>query len=251
MRFFALICFLLFSLQSVAQEDLQAFKGAQLSSPRVSQAMMSFKDSARRLFESQGLNFPPNEIYLRSFKSCNEMELWGRNNEEEEFKKVKTYRVCALSGLLGPKRFEGDRQVPEGLYFIDEFNPRSEYYLSLLINYPNYSDVIMGERRKLGGEIYIHGGCVTVGCLPMTDDFIQELYVICLSAKLNGQNNIPVHIFPTRFDQVGVNYLAKSYKGDESKQTFWTNLKNIYDYFETNHKLMPVMYSADGKYISN
>lgn len=237
------------SVPSLAQDDATTFRNFQFSFTRVSQAWMKYNDTVSRMFQSKGLAYPPHQIYIRSFKSNNEMELWGRNDDTSAFTLVKTYRVCALSGILGPKRVEGDRQVPEGLYFIDDFNPKSEFYLSMLINYPNYSDMVHGDKKKPGGDIYIHGGCVTVGCLPLTDQFIQELYVLCLNAKLNGQNYIPVHIFPTRFDRTGLNFLGRSYQDDIEKQKFWVNLKAGYDYFEQTKKLLPVMYTTDGRYV--
>ncbi len=243
-------CFaLLFCLPAFAQDDAATFRNFQFSFNRVSQAWMKYNDSLSKMFKNKGLNYPSSHIYIRSFKSNNEMELWARNDDTSEYQLVKTYRVCALSGILGPKRFEGDRQVPEGFYFIDDFNPKSDFHLSMLINYPNYSDMVMGDKKKPGGDIYIHGGCVTVGCLPLTDIFIQELYVLCLNAKLSGQNYIPVHIFPTRFDRTGLNFLGRSYKEDLEKQKFWVNLKAGYDFFEKNKKLLPVMYKPDGSYV--
>lgn len=200
-------------------------------------------------FERKKVEYPSKDIYLRAFKSQNELELWARNNEYGEYRLIKTYRICAISGSLGPKRSQGDRQVPEGFYFIEEFNPKSDYYLSLLLNYPNYSDKVLGK-DKLGGNIYIHGGCVTVGCLPMTNEGIQEIYTLCLNAKLNGQEFIPVHIFPTRLTKAGINYLKNEFPFDSEKQQFWSELKASYDYFEKNHKLLPVMYSPNGKYLN-
>lgn len=239
------------SFSAFAQDDALTFRNFQFSFNRVSQAWMKYNDSLSKMFQEKGLSYPPHDIYIRSFKSNNEMELWGRNDDTSEYKLIKTYRVCALSGVLGPKRFEGDHQVPEGLYFIDDFNPKSDFYLSLLISYPNYSDLVMGDKKKPGGDIYIHGGCVTIGCLPLTDQFIQEFYVICLNAKLNGENYIPVHIYPTRFDRTGLNFLGRNYRDDIEKQKFWVNLKAAYDYFEKYHRLQPVMYTTDGKYVTN
>lgn len=239
-----------FSIKGYAQDDLQTFRNFQLSFTRVSQAWAKYNDTLRKEFEQQGIAYPPKDIYLRTFKAQNEMELWARNEPSSEYKLIKTYHICALSGILGPKRYEGDRQVPEGYYFIEDFNPKSDFYLSLLLNYPNYSDMIMSNNQKPGGDIYIHGGCVTVGCMPMTDDVIQELYVICLNAKLNGETYIPVHIFPVRFNKTTLNFLGKAYAGDTTKQRFWVNLKEGYDYFEKNHKLLPVMYDATGNYVN-
>lgn len=243
------VSLLLMNTNLRAQDDVQTFRNFQFSFNRVSQAWMAYNDGLSKLFKERGLKYPSKDIYLRSFKASNDMELWARDSDTAEYKLVKNYRICALSGILGPKRYEGDRQVPEGLYFIDDFNPKSDFYLSMLINYPNYSDMVLGNKEKPGGDIYIHGGCVTVGCMPLTDPVIQEMYVLCLNAKLSGQNYIPVHIYPTRFNRVGLNFLGKQYRTDLDKQKFWVNLKASYDYFEKNHKLLPVMYSSDGRYV--
>lgn len=232
-----------------AQDELTTLKNYQFSSTRVSQAFTKYNDSLRVLFQKKGLTYPNNNILLRAFKSSNELELWARDADTGAYTLVKNYKVCALSGALGPKRWEGDLQVPEGYYFIDDFNPRSDFYLSLLVSYPNYSDLVMGNKEKPGGNIYIHGGCVTVGCLPMTDPVIQEIYVAALSARMAGENYIPVHIYPLRFDRRGLNFLGREYREDTAKQRFWVNLKTGYDYFEIHHKTLPVMYSADGRYV--
>ena len=237
------------SFKASAQEDPVTFRNFQFSFNRVSQAWAQYNDTLRHLFEAKKIPYPTSNIYLRFFKGASEMELWARRDDTSKFTLIKSYRMCALSGALGPKRWEGDRQVPEGMYFIDDFNPKSDFYLSMLLNYPNYTDLVNGDKMKPGGDIYIHGGCVTVGCLPMTDPVIKEIYILCLNAKLSGQNYIPVHIYPVRFDRKGLNYLGREYGSDTTKQRFWVNLKSEYDFFELNHKLLPVMYTPDGKYI--
>ncbi len=237
------------ALVAQAQDDLQTFRNFQFSFNRVSQAWMKNNDSLRAAFQQKGLQYPCRDILFRSFKSQNEMELWARDSDTQKYTLVKVYRICALSGILGPKRYEGDLQVPEGFYFIDDFNPKSEFHLSMLINYPNYSDRILGDKERPGGDIYIHGGCSTVGCMPMTDPVIQELYTLCLNAKINGQSFIPVHIFPTRFSRAGVRYLERAYAGAEAKLKFWENLKIGYDYFEKHHLPLPVVYTPEGEYV--
>ncbi len=232
-----------------AQNDAKNFQEYQFSSDRVTDAWKKYNDTLRKDFKLKNVAWPPTDIFLRAFKSQNELELWARDNVATEYKKIKTYRVCAVSGTLGPKRQQGDKQVPEGYYFIEDFNPKSDYHLSLMLNYPNYSDALIGK-NKLGGDIYIHGGCLTVGCLPMDNNGISELYTVCLNAKLNGQDYIPVHIFPTRMNRNGINYLISEYPGNVAKQQFWASLKKGYDYFEQNHKLLPVMYAADGTYLN-
>jgi murein L,D-transpeptidase YafK len=86
--------------------------------------------------------------------------------------------------------------------------------------------------------------------MPMTDEGIQELYTLCLNAKVNGEENIPVHIYPTRLTDKGMAYLAREYAGYNEKQEFWNTLRASYDYFEKHHKLLPVMYGPDGKYVN-
>ncbi|MBP6456074.1 MAG: L,D-transpeptidase family protein [Chitinophagaceae bacterium] len=253
-----ILFFLLFSLSKVsifAQPLLQpqypdySFQSAQLNAERVNAALKANEGKLKNLFLSKGLKYPCSNILFRGFKAINEMELWGRNSISDTFTHIKTYKVCALSGILGPKRWEGDRQVPEGMYFIQEFNPRSEYHLSLLLNYPNYSDMFFSNKEQPGGKIYIHGGCVTVGCLPMTNEFIEEIYSICVLARTNGEMNIPVQIYPIRYDEKSLNFIGREYKDETEKQKFWINLKQSFDYFEANKKTLPVMYDENGNYI--
>ncbi len=239
---------LLISTSCIAQDDVKTFRNFQFSFSRVTSAYNKFNDSMRRMFNAKGISYPPKDIYLRSFKAQNELELWARDSKSDEYTLIKNYRICALSGILGPKRWEGDKQVPEGFYFIDDFNPRSDYHLSMLVSYPNYVDRIKNSAYKIGGDIYIHGGCSTVGCLPMTNNIIQELYTVCLNAKLAGNSYIPIHIFPTRFTRSALNFLGREYGDEDEKQKFWVNLKYQYDYFERNHKILPVMYTPDGEY---
>jgi murein L,D-transpeptidase YafK len=250
MPFYIVFCLavLVTDLQCYSQTDAQNFREYQFSSERVREAMNKYNDTLKKEFKAKNINWPPSDVYIRAFKSQNEMELWARNNAASEYKKIKTYNVCAISGSLGPKRQQGDKQVPEGYYFIDDFNPKSEYHLSMLLSYPNYSDESRGNGNP-GGDIYIHGGCLTVGCLPMNNNGIKEIYTACLQARLNGQEYIPVHIFPTRMNKNGINYLIKEYDGNLSKQQFWANLKKGYEYFEQYHKLLPVMYAPDGSYV--
>lgn len=109
---------------------------------------------------------------------------------------VKTYRFTASSGKLGPKLREGDRQIPEGVYGIEYLNPNSRYYLSMKITYPNSFDRQMGAkdgRDNLGGDIFIHGKSITIGCIPVGDEAIEELFY--LVAK-TGKENVRVIISP-------------------------------------------------------
>ncbi|MBL7773154.1 MAG: hypothetical protein JNM95_09845 [Chitinophagaceae bacterium] len=225
------------------------FQNYQMSFDRVRNAFSKQEAAVKKLFSDKGIKYPCKNIFFRGIKATNELELWARNSYQDSFILIKTYKICALSGILGPKRYEGDLQVPEGFYFISEFKGNSNYHLAMLVNYPNYSDVIEGDKEHPGGDIYIHGACMTVGCLPMTDPLIEEIYVLSLTARINGELNIPVHIYPIRYTQKSLDYIGKEYKDETAKQKFWINLKRAWDYFETTHKILPVIYDEKGNYV--
>ena len=178
---------------SFGQDAVSAFIEFQRTFPIPSDALKRKGDTLQKQFAAKGLKWPARYVYIRSFKYDSQLEVWVKNTQKEPFQLFKTYRVCAMAGTLGPKRMEGDYQVPEGFYYINEFNPRSTYHLSLGLNYPNPSDRILSDAFKPGGDIYIHGSCVTVGCIPVTDPQIEEIYILAAYAKDQGQDFIPVH----------------------------------------------------------
>lgn len=170
------------------------------------------------------------EIFLRLIKTRRELEVWGRPGQGS-FVRLTSFPLAATSGTLGPKRRAGDGQMPEGCYKIDRFNPNSNYYLSLGLNYPNAADRALGLPDP-GGDIFIHGSDVTIGCLPITDKGISELYVLAVAARAAGQQAIPVHIFPFPLTP---EELAKHRSSPH--YAFWQSLAPAYTYFEANRKL--------------
>lgn len=246
-KLFFLFLFIMTAFNVVAQTS---FLQEQLAFPRVEQTFRLKQDSIKKQFEKAHLSFPPKQVYLRSFKYDSELEVWIRNSNADSFKLFKTYKVCALSGSLGPKRVEGDFQVPEGFYQINNFNPKSIYHLSLGINYPNASDEMLSDSVKPGGDIYVHGGCVTVGCIPIKDNQIEEVYLIASLAKDNGQDFIPVHIFPVRYNTTkSYHYLALSSKENKEYQEFAVGLQQVYDYFNKHKKIPIIAVDEKGNYV--
>lgn len=223
------------------------FKSEQLKNNRVKAAYDEKEASIKKLLQVKGINAV--NIYLRVFKKERLVELWGKDATQNQYSLLSTYPFCQSSGILGPKRREGDLQIPEGFYHINHFNPWSNFYLSLGINYPNASDSMLGKKGKLGGNIFIHGNCVTIGCVPITDDLIKELYVFAVEATNNGQSKIPVHIFPARLSDAAFGELAIT--TSPTIKSFWANLKEGHDYFERNHSLPKVSVSGTGKYVFN
>ncbi len=232
--------------------DTFSFINYQRTLPRPGEALKNKEDTLQKQFAEKKLQWPAKYIYIRSFKYDSQLEVWVKNEITAPFQLFKTYKVCALAGTLGPKRMEGDYQVPEGFYYINDFNPNSSFYLSLGINYPNLSDKILSDSLRPGSDIYIHGSCVTVGCIPITDQQIDELYILAAYAKDQGQDFIPVHIFPIRFNKErSMNYLETLTKDDASLKKFAARMEDAFEYFEKYKQLPVVMIDTKGEYIIN
>ena len=118
---------------------------------------------------------------------------------------VRSYHIVLGFQPIGDKVKEGDGRTPEGRYYVCVKNPKSQYYLSLGLSYPNIQDAERGLREgrisreqydriaeaisegssppwhtPLGGEIFIHGDGSkrdwTLGCIALHNDDMQELY---------------------------------------------------------------------------
>jgi hypothetical protein len=145
-------------------------------------------------FAKAKVSFPPREVTFIALKQEKKLELWARGNGEFRF--IRDYDIQAASGVAGPKLHQGDRQVPEGIYRIEDLNPNSNYHLSMKINYPNEFDffhAVQEGRADPGSDIFIHGRAASIGCLAMGDEAIEELFV--LTAQV-GAENVKVVIAP-------------------------------------------------------
>jgi murein L,D-transpeptidase YafK len=187
-------------------------------------------------------------ILIAAYKKEDILEIFAKKSSEKKYKKIASYDICSKSGELGPKRKAGDNQVPEGFYYIDRFNPTSNFYLSLGINYPNTSDKIRSKAANLGGDIFIHGDCVTIGCMPMTDDKIKEIYLMAIYAKNNGQIKIPVYIYPFKMSNNNFANFKINNKNETALINFWGNLKEGYDKFEAEKRELAVKIDNTGRY---
>ncbi|MCC0003281.1 MAG: murein L,D-transpeptidase [Methylobacteriaceae bacterium] len=164
-------------------------------------------------------------ILIRAYKKEAELEIWKKKHDGK-YALLKTYPMCRWSGQLGPKKREGDRQVPEGFYSISpgQMNPNSNYYLSFNVGYPNAYDRALG---RTGGKIMVHGDCSSAGCFSMTDNQISEIYAIAREAFGGGQREIQMQSFPFRMTAEN---LAKHRL--DPNMPFWRQLKQGSDYFE-------------------
>lgn len=236
----------LFLILNLLQQS--AFKEEQLKNSRVKNAYEEKENIVKEFFKAKNLSYSGFSLFIRAFKKEALLEVWVKESGKETFQLLTTYQFCATSGSLGPKRKEGDMQIPEGIYHINHFNPLSNFHLSLGVSYPNVSDKLLSDPKRPGGAIYVHGNCVTIGCIPITDEKIKELYVLAVEAKNNGQKNIPIHIFPSKLDQTGLSKLKEEYKHDAKLIKFWENLRSIYIDFENNKRLKKVNVNKNGEY---
>ena len=137
-------------------------------------------------------------MLIRAYKKEAEFEVW-KKKKDGKYALLKTYPMCRWSGQLGPKKTEGDRQVPEGFYTITpgQMNPNSHYYLSFNVGYPNAYDRANGRQ---GGSIMVHGICSSAGCFSMTDKQIEEIYAVARESFAGGQHEIQMQSFPLPHD---------------------------------------------------
>jgi len=125
-------------------------------------------------------------------------EVWGENTAGAPAL-IKTYPFTGFSGALGPKLKQGDHQIPEGIYPITGLNPNSSYHLSIKVGYPSEEDRQIAKkdgRTDLGGDIFVHGKSVTIGCIPLGDSAIEEVFALTVRV---GVENSRILIVPYDF----------------------------------------------------
>jgi len=241
---FSLLCLVIFCLTSASSDFLTEQKKYE----RVRTALKDKDETVKKNLEKNDLTSNLLNILITVYKDEQKLNIYAKKKDDAAYKKIITYDVCAQSGQLGPKRKQGDYQVPEGFYYIDRYNPVSNFYLSLGINYPNEADRKKSTASKLGGDIFIHGHCVTIGCLPMTNEIIKEIYLYAVYARNNGQMKIPVYIFPFEMTDSNMEIYRNKYKNNQELLSFWTNLKIGFDQFEKDKKALKISVDGNGDY---
>jgi murein L,D-transpeptidase YafK len=209
------------------------------SSTRAEEAISRVKPILEKELNGKGIKYG-SPIFIRIFKESKELEIWVKGDTTFDY--FKTYSICTYSGKLGPKQKEGDKQAPEGFYFVppESMNPMSSYHLAFNVGYPNQYD---GSYARTGSEIMVHGECFSIGCFAMTNPGIDEIYALASAAMTNGQDSFQVHIFPFRMTKDNM----EKYKSSEWLD-FWKNLKEGYDIFEKSH-IPPQVKVENKKYI--
>jgi len=105
---------------------------------------------------------------------------------------LRKYKVALGGSPAGAKQQQGDHRTPEGHYILDRRNPKSRFYKSIHISYPNEKDRREAAKRGVlpGGDIMIHGlpngfawlGAThretdwTDGCIAVTNSEMDEIW---------------------------------------------------------------------------
>jgi len=169
---------------------------------RVAQYGPAARARLQPYFASAGVPYPPARFLLLGLKQERELQLYAAG-PDQPLAFVRAFAILGASGGLGPKLREGDQQVPEGIYSIVYLNPNSIAHLSMALSYPNDFDRARAaddgrDDATLGGDIMIHGGWKSVGCLAIGDQASEELFV--LAADSSWQDAVVV-ISPVDFRQ--------------------------------------------------
>lgn len=177
------------------------------------------KASLKKDFKKNNLSLDDFEMGILTFKKEQLLEIYVRKNETENWKLLKKYNFTAFSGEIGPKLNNGDNQIPEGIYQMEYLNPNSRFHLSIKVSYPNSFDLEkakLDKRTDLGGDIMIHGKSATIGCIPVGDKNIEEIFILATKAK---NKNFPIIIAPHDFrtnktfpEIVGISWDNELYK---------------------------------------
>lgn len=192
----SVLCLLLFACaMTIAAE---AEPDSKTVEDRVAEYGEIVRERLEPQFRAAGVPYPPARVTFVALKEEKLLEVYAAD-ANGEFRFICTYPVLGASGVAGPKLREGDRQVPEGVYCLRELNPNSLFHLSIWIDYPSAFDrarALEEGRQDPGGEIMIHGGAGSRGCLAMGDPAAEDLFVL---AALTGIDNVTVVLAPVDF----------------------------------------------------
>jgi murein L,D-transpeptidase YafK len=167
--------------------------------PRIAQYEQIARSRLLPFFQQAGVQFPPKQLALLIFKENQRLDLWAKDAGHKGWTQIRSFSVLAASGSSGPKLYEGDRQVPEGIYHITHLNPFSHFDLSMGLDYPNAFDRIRAKqdgRNRLGGDIFIHGGNQSIGCIAIGDAAIEQLFPL---VAMVGVKQVQVIIAPNDY----------------------------------------------------
>lgn len=155
--------------------------GARLSRFTVEDRLRQIEPRVRSVWRSRGVEKAEGIGGVTLVALKHERELRVFVERDGSLQHAATFPIVAASGTAGPKLREGDRQVPEGFYGVSFLNPNSRFHLSLRVDYPNREDFDAAttdgrDAGTLGGDIMIHGGANSIGCVAVGDEPIEEVF---------------------------------------------------------------------------
>jgi murein L,D-transpeptidase YafK len=170
-----------------------------LSGARTDSAPTDGMPQAEHVMATHPLQSLPSVDHLVVRKS--ERKLFLMHGEDV----VRSYKIALGLNPIGQKERAGDFRTPEGHYFLNRRNPRSDYFLSLQVSYPNDRDMKRARRNHwdAGGSIMIHGlpnqlkhtpGYYektdwTDGCIAVTNSDMVEIWLLT-------PDDAPIDILP-------------------------------------------------------
>ena len=232
MQILRIFLILLSGLFLAACQDIDAKDFAPKASKQIPEKLM-------REIKAKGMT-RTSPILVRLYKEENLLEVWKQTNTGR-YAFAADFTICKMSGKLGPKFIEGDRQAPEGFYAITpgQMNPKSSYHLAFNTGYPNAFDRAHGRG---GSNLMVHGACSSSGCYSMTDEQMEVIFALARDAFKGGQKSFQFQAYPFRMTPQNM----ARYRNDPNYD-FWVNLKEGYDYFELT-KVPPRVGVCDKKY---
>jgi murein L,D-transpeptidase YafK len=208
---------------------------------RAALAIERASPSLNRRLAALGANLG-DPVFIRAYKQEKRLYLYVQPGRTGRFVEFESWPICAASGFVGPKKAEGDKQVPEGVYGVtaEAMNNASSYHLSMNVGYPNAFDQSHG---RTGSFIMIHGRCESIGCLAMTDPVIEDIWTLVSAAHREGQTKVDVHILPFVLNEKALEGYAQS-----EHLAFWTDLMAIQNAFNSSG-VPPVVTVNSGRYV--
>ncbi len=197
------------------------------------------------LLRKNSLNYQDLDILFVVYKSELEFQVWAKKrNMNSAYALIASYPITdPIVSKLGPKSKYGDTLTPEGFYSVNFYSSFrwSDYYLAFRVSYPNIFDharrSFWGVTGKTGGDINIHGCCVSIGCIPLGNPVIEEIFLLSRTNQMKG-SDIKIMIFPFKFDIIDTRNI---YWGDSRIisriKDFWMSLENFHKYFKTYSKI--------------
>lgn len=168
-------------------------------------------------------------IYLRVIKDQKRLEVWVEGRRKV-YVRLRSYRICGATPVVGPRRNGPIARQPEGFYHIGRgaLRPQAVAYLGMDIGWPNSFDAAQGWQ---GVASFVQAGCAGEPHFGLTDPDMEEVFTLVHSALKYGQPQVPVHIFPFE-----MNALRMMTARNGPNAAFWAQLVPAWRAFETTKK---------------